>query len=273
MIEEAGRELLVEPKLEIHMRIEGAIGFSQQPPLPIRVFFPQLRLTPIEPLFPLHVDVHLHLFSETGVFRFESPTLLVHVPFLLDVHDIADASRANEFSYRQREGLTAVLRSHLHNLFGSLDDITRLNGFREHVGKGLFDVTVLARFHYFRTKFGVLEVAGRNHHAVDIFEGEHLFGILEGLRLEVECLLYLGGAMLAGRVPKIAHRYHFHRRTFRSQRRHVDMSLTAIAAAKLTQSDAVVGSQDAPVGFGTQSGSESRVSSLLHKRAAIDSLI
>src|ERR1700678_4669621 len=42
LIEDAGREVFIEPELEIYMRVERTIGFPQQPPLPVGVFFSKL---------------------------------------------------------------------------------------------------------------------------------------------------------------------------------------------------------------------------------------
>src|ERR1700735_777410 len=48
------------------------------------------------------------------------------------------------------------------------------------------------------------------------------------------------------------------------------MSLAPVAAAELAQTNAIVGTENARIGFSTHAGSQHRDSSLLHKRAAID---
>ena len=39
LIEDAGGEVLVEAEFEVDVRVEGAVGFAEQPALPVGVFF------------------------------------------------------------------------------------------------------------------------------------------------------------------------------------------------------------------------------------------
>src|ERR1700735_1461685 len=134
--------------------------FAQEPAVPIRVFFAKLRLPSVEPLLPLQVDVHQHLRSLAGILRLEPPTALVDIPFLFDVHDLADASGAYDVADGEGIGLAAMLRSHLHDLLRLLDAIARLDGFGEYVSKRLLDITVFARLHYLHAQLGMLKVTG-----------------------------------------------------------------------------------------------------------------
>jgi hypothetical protein len=48
------------------------------------------------------------------------------------------------------------------------------------------------------------------------------------------------------------------------------MSLAPVAAAELAEANAIVGAENARIGFSTHAGSQHRESSLLYERAAID---
>ena len=99
-----------------------------------------------------------------------------------------------------------MLRAHLYYLAGLLYGITRLDGFREHVGKGFLNVAVLACPHHFQTQLGMLKIAGGNHHPVNILARQHVFRIFVGLGLEIESPLYLGCAVFPCQAPQIADR-------------------------------------------------------------------
>src|ERR1700678_3937040 len=117
LIEDAGGKVFIESEFEIYVRIQRSVWFPQQPPLPIRVLFPKLRGVAIEPLLPLHVDIHQPFLADAGVHRSESPSLFIHVPFLLDMDDVADSPGTNDVPHRERIRLAAVLCTHLDNLF------------------------------------------------------------------------------------------------------------------------------------------------------------
>ena len=74
------------------MRIERTIRFPQQPPLPVSVFFAQLRCPGMQPLLPLRPDVRLHFTWTSGIHGRESPSLLIHIPFLFNMNDVADST-------------------------------------------------------------------------------------------------------------------------------------------------------------------------------------
>src|ERR1017187_2148705 len=117
LVEDARGKVFIKSEFEIHMRIERAIRFPQQPPLPISVFFPKLRGLSIEPLFPLHVEVHQPFLVDARVHRSKSPSLFIHVPFLLDMDNVADSPGTYDIPNRKRIRLAAVLCTHLDNLF------------------------------------------------------------------------------------------------------------------------------------------------------------
>ena len=170
LIEDSRRKVFIQPEFKIDMGIKWTIRLAQQPPLPIRIAFFQMRCPAIEPLLPLHVDVHQHLFGIAGIRRSESPPLFIDIPFLLNVYDLSDAPRTNDVPYCKWIGLAAMLRSHLHNLFGLLDDVACLNGLGEYVRKRLFNVAILSSLHHFGTQLGMLEVARGNHHSVNVLQ-------------------------------------------------------------------------------------------------------
>src|SRR5215831_20927234 len=116
----------------------------------------------------------------------------------------------------------------------------------------------------------MLEVARGDHDPIDVFQGEHLFGILEALGSEAKGLLDLCGPSLASLAPQIADCDYFDRHLPRGQRHHVHMSLASIAASELRETYAIVGSDDARIRFGGQAGCQRRVSCLFCESAAID---
>src|SRR5580698_2369140 len=103
LVEDAGRVILVEAKLEIDMRIERTPRLAQQPAFPVRILFPQFRWL-VHPFLPLHIHVPQPLARDARIRRSEPPPLLIDVPFLLDVDDVADAARADDVPYRERIG-------------------------------------------------------------------------------------------------------------------------------------------------------------------------
>jgi hypothetical protein len=92
LVKYPGGKILVEPELKINMGIEWPVWFAQQPALPICIFFAELGPATIEPALPLHVRVPQHLRRNAGIYIDKTPALLVDVPFLLDVDNVADFS-------------------------------------------------------------------------------------------------------------------------------------------------------------------------------------
>ena len=119
----------------------------------------------------------------------------------------------------------------------------------------------------------MLKIAGRDHHAVDILAGQHLFRILIGLRLEIEGELYLGCTVLPGQAPQVTYGNRLHRHLLGRQVDHVDVALTTVSAAQLTDTDAVVRSQHPRIGAGVHPRSQQRSRRLLHKCSPIDSQV
>src|ERR1700722_3415450 len=255
------------------MWVERTIRFAQEPAVPVWVFFAQLRLPSGEPLLPLQVDVHQHLRSLPGILRLEPPSGLIDIPFLFDVHDLADASGAYDVADGEGIGLAAMLRPHLHDLLRLLDAIACLDGLGEYVGKGFLHITVFARLHYIHAQLGVLKVSGGDHHPVNIFACQHLFGVLIGLWFEIECLLDLGGPMISCVGPQITDRDRLDRDLFRRQRSHMDMTLATVAAAQLSQANAIVRAQHTRIRPRIHPYCQHRTGRLFHKRPAIDSLV
>src|SRR5579871_2295571 len=105
----------------------------------------------MEPLLPLHVGVNQHFPAIACVHPRESPTLFIHIPFLLNVDNVADSPRTNDVSHRKRIWLATMLRSHLNDLFGLFDQVARLDGLGENVGEWLFHVAILASLYNFCT--------------------------------------------------------------------------------------------------------------------------
>ena len=141
-------------------------------------------------------------------------------------------------------GLAAVLGAHLNDLFRGFDDVASLPCLGEDVGEGLLDIAVFAGADDFDAQLGVLEVAGGDHDAIDVFLTEHVFGVLVELwvRDGRRCVPGLRGAR--GRDSR-------YRRGRRSRRGsaleasldHVDVAVTASTAAELGDADAVVGAR------------------------------
>ena len=134
-------------------------------------------------------------------------------------------------------------RAHPHHLPRCFDSLARRLRFFQHIGERLFHVAVLARLYDLRAELGVLEVAGRDHDAVDVRPRQHLFGVLENERFRTEQVLYLLRATFACEAPDVAYRSYFHGRALRCQVDHVDMATPATPASELCNTDAVVRSQ------------------------------
>src|SRR5580692_8094988 len=100
--------------------------------------------------------------------------------------NVADSPGTDNVSHRQGIGLAAMLCAHLADLLGLLYGVACLDGFREYIGKRLLYIAILSSTHNFRAQLGMLEITGRDHHAVDVFIGKQLFGVFIGLRLRVE---------------------------------------------------------------------------------------
>ena len=116
----------------------------------------------------------------------------------------------------------------------------------------------------------MLKVTRGNHHRVDILTGQHLLGVLIGLRFQVERFLYLGRPVLSRRSPEITDRNRFHGDLLGRQFGHVNMTLTAVAAAELAQTNAVVCSQHARIRPGIHPRGQHRATRLLNKRTAVN---
>ena len=119
----------------------------------------------------------------------------------------------------------------------------------------------------------MLKISGSDHHPVDIFAGQHLFGVLIGLWFEIECLLDLGCPMISCVGPKITDRDRLDRDLFRRQIRHMDMTLATVAAAQLSQPDAIVRAQHTRIRSRIHPHRQHRPGRLFHKRPAIDPLV
>lgn len=74
-----------------------------------------------------------------------------------------------------------MLRSHLHYLPGCLYGGARGFRFTQNVSKRFFYIAVLPCPDHFRAEFGMLVIAGGDHHAIDSRVFEHLLGVLVNL--------------------------------------------------------------------------------------------
>jgi len=126
-----------------------------------------------------------------------------------------------------------MLGSYLNDLLGALDEIACLDCLREHVGKWLFYVAIFTCPDDIRAQFGMLKVSGCDHHAIDVFASQHLFGVFIGLWLQIEEFLHLRRSMLACQCPDIADRYRLNGDLFRGEMDHVHMPFASVPATKL----------------------------------------
>jgi hypothetical protein len=213
------------------MGIEGRVGLAQQPALPVRIFFTELGFAAVHPFLPLHLAVRTHLVGAAGVIGMEAPALFIHRPLLLDVDDGPDTAGADNVPHRERIRLAAVLRSHLNHLLRRLHHVARLPGLGKYVGERLLDVAVFSRPDHVDAKLGMLEVAGGDHHAVDIVARQHFLRVLVGLRLDPEDLFHLSSALFPRQAPDVAYGNGFDRHFLCRPLRHVDVALAAEPAS------------------------------------------
>src|ERR1700686_2977760 len=238
------------------MRIKRPIRLAQQPALPIRILFAELRLSTIEPALPLHIYVLQHVRRNAGIGSDKTPALFIDIPFLLNVNDVANLSRPNNIPHRQRIRLRTVLRSHLHHLFRSFYDIAGRFCLGEHIGKRFFDVTILARLYHVGAQLRMLEISTRDHYAVNIFPRKHVLGVLIHLRLKLESLFHLRGTPLSRPIPEIAYGHYFDWNLRGREVRHMYKSLAPVPASQLSQPDTIVCSYYSGVRMRINAGSE-----------------
>ena len=91
------------------------------------------------------------------------------------------------------------------------------------------------------------KVAGSDHHAVNVLGSQHLLGVLVRPRFQVENLLDVGRAILASQAPEVANRDSLNGKLLGSKLGHMHMTAAAITAAKLSQANTIVRSQDARI--------------------------
>ena len=115
----------------------------------------------------------------------------------------------------------------------------------------------------------MLEVAGGDHHTIDVFAGEHFLGVFVGLRIKVESFFQLGGALLPSQAPDVAHSYRFNRYLFGSQLDHVHMAVTASSTTQLREPDAIIRPQDPGIGTGVHSRGKHGSCCLLHEGSTV----
>ncbi len=204
------------------MRVERTGGLTEQPAIPIGIFFLEQHR-----MFVVH--------AANG-----TPARLIDVPFLSDSRDLANPAGAQDVSDGKWIRLAAVLRAHLHHLLRLLHSIPCQFRFFQNVGKRLLDIAVFSRLNHFHAKLGVLMVAGCNHDAIDIGAGQHLLRVLVRADLCAEHLLHLGRAPITSQRPDVANRDHFHWRLLVRHPHHVDMPCAPSTAAKLGEPDAVI---------------------------------
>ena len=108
--------------------------------------------------------------------------------------------------------------------------MSRLFGLGKHIGERLFHVAVFAGADDFGAQLCMLEVAGGDHHAVDVIACQHVFGILIGLRLGAEGLLHLCCPVLTREAPQIADGNRFNWKLLRRKLNHVHMSFASVPA-------------------------------------------
>src|SRR2546421_158667 len=109
LIKHATGKFFVEAKFQIYMRVKWTVRFSEQPAFPIRVLLAEAGGPLVKPLLPLHIFVFQHFRRDAGVDIHESPTFFVHVPFLLDVHDLANSPKPDEIPDSEVIRLAAML--------------------------------------------------------------------------------------------------------------------------------------------------------------------
>src|SRR5262249_1432455 len=95
LIRDPAGEVLEDPELEVHSRVEWTVGPPQKPSLPVRV-----------------------LVADGGnVFALgDVPARAVKIPALVDGDDFAELPTADDFAHLVLIGAAQPLRAHLHNL-------------------------------------------------------------------------------------------------------------------------------------------------------------
>src|SRR5579883_650167 len=101
----------------------------------------------MEPCTPLHLLVPQHTLRDTRVCLDEAPPLLIDVPFLFDVHDLANSTGTNNIANGKGKRLTTMLRAHLNDLSGGANRVPCMLGFLQHIGEWLLDIAILACTH------------------------------------------------------------------------------------------------------------------------------
>ena len=92
LVRDAARKILVQPKLKVHLWVERAIRFFEQPAPPVRV-----------------------LLSNLADFRATAPARAMIVPNDLDLADFAQRAGLDEIADGDLVWLAAVLRADLNH--------------------------------------------------------------------------------------------------------------------------------------------------------------
>ena len=247
---DAAGKVTENAELEISPGIEGAVGLSQEPPVPVGLALPDRR----------HVRI-------LGIV----PTVVVVSPDLLDFGYMAQLARPHEVPHTDLIGIAQPLDAVLHDLIGFEDRGARELGFFHIERHWLLDVTVLAGGDDFRQQFSMLVIARGDHDGIHLGELQHLLGILVLLYLGIESFPAVRRRLLAVHRPDVAHGHDPQVFIFEGHFDHAPVACAAGATAEEADVDPVVCSRDPAVGSRSDRGRHCACSRLLDKASSIES--
>src|SRR5262249_18949448 len=152
----AARKIAIEAKLEVLLRVEGAIRLGQKPAAPVGLSFADL----------------LHLRATT-------PARSVIVPNNLDFANLTEFAADNVLPGCGLVGLATMLGPDLHDELTRSDGVPSSLGLLQDVRHWFFAVGVLTGFGGHREMGCVLEIGSGDDYGIDVLELKHVFDVLE----------------------------------------------------------------------------------------------